>query len=173
VGTLGKPNFAVIDHGSRSIELVTYAAHAYRWSVFNLGYGIAFHRFFRPAKTFAEASDNYRQVLTPYFASAVFMKNREGYVGVEMEHVVRKLLSLDRADDVLISLETVSRKIASLRAISENDFEALKGVKNIDAILPRLIVLEQTLATFGYREMRVFERELGVGLIVEKGIQRR
>jgi hypothetical protein len=101
------------------------------------------------------------------------MKNREGYVGVEMEHVVRKLLSLDRADDVVISLETVSRKIASLKAISENDFEALKGVKNIDAILPRLIVLEQTLATFGYREMRVFERELGVGLIVEKGIQRR
>jgi exopolyphosphatase/pppGpp-phosphohydrolase len=173
VGTLGKPNFAVIDHGSRSIELVTYAAHGYQWRVFNLGYGIAFHRFFRPAKTFAEASDNYRQVVAPYFASAGFMKNRDGYVGVEMEHVVRKLLSLARADDVVISLETVSRKLASLRAMSENDFEALKGVKNIDAILPRLIVMEQTLATFGYREMQVFERELGVGLIVEKGVQRR
>jgi hypothetical protein len=43
-------------------------------------------------------------------------------------------------------------------------------VTNIDAVLPRIVVLEQTLVTFGYREMQVFERELGVGLIVEKGI---
>jgi exopolyphosphatase/pppGpp-phosphohydrolase len=173
VGTLGKRNFAVIDNGSRSIELVTYAAQGYQWSVFNLGYWIAFQQFFQPARTFAEANDRYRQVLAPYLLSAGFMKNRDGYVGVEMQHVVRHLLSRDWADGVLISLDTVSRKIAALRAMPEIEFSQLKKVKNIDAILPRLVVLDQTLITFGYREMRVFERELGVSLIVEKGIQQK
>lgn len=173
VGTLGRRNFAVIDNGSRSIELVTYAAHGYQWSVFNLGYGIAFQQFFQPATTFAEANDRYRQALAPYLLSASFMTKRDGYVGVEMEHAVRNLLSLDRADEVLISLDTVSKKMVALRAMSENEFMKLKNVKNIDAILPRLVVLEQTLITFGYGEMEVFERELGVGLIVEKGIQQK
>jgi len=171
VGTLGKQNFAVVDNGSRSIELVTYTARGYQWSAFNLGYVIAFQRFFQPATTFAEANDSYRQVLAPYLRSASFMKGRDGYVGIEMEHVVRNLLSLDRADEVSISLDTVSRKMAALRAMSENEFRKLKNVKNIDAILPRLVVMEQTLIKFGYREMEVFERELGVSLIVEKGIQ--
>ena len=170
VGALGKPNFAVIDNGSRTIELVTRAASDYQWSIFNLGYRIAFQRFFEPAKTFAEADDGYRQVLAPYLVSAGFMKNRDGYAGVEMEDVARYLLSQDRVDGVLISLDTVSRKMAALKAMPEVEFSELKKVKNIDEILPRLVVLEQTLITFGYREIQVFERELGVGLIVEKGV---
>ena len=171
VGTLGKPNLAVVDTGSRSIELVTYAEGRYQWSVFNLGYRIAFQQFFQPARTFAEANDRYRQVLAPYLLSAGFMKNRDGYVGVDMDYVARYLLSQDRVDGVLISLDTVSRKIAALSAMPEVEFSQLKKVKNIDEILPRLVVLEQTLITFGYRESQVFERELGVSLIVEKGIQ--
>jgi len=55
--------------------------------------------------------------------------------------------------------------------MSEVEFSELMAVNNIDEILPRLVVLEQTLITFGYREIQVFERELGVGLIVEKGVQ--
>ena len=171
VGTLGQRNFAVVDNGSRTIELVTYAARGYQWSVFNLGYRIAFQQFFQPARTFEEANDRYRQVLAPHLLSAAFMKNRDGYAGVELEGVARYLLSQDRVDGVLISLDTVSRKIAALRAMSEDEFGQLKKVKDIDEILPRLVVLEQTLTTFGYREIQVFERELGVGLIVEKGIQ--
>jgi exopolyphosphatase/pppGpp-phosphohydrolase len=173
VGTLGKRNFAVIDNGSRSIELVSEGARGYQSSVFNLGYWIAFQQFFQPAKTFAEANDRYRHVLAPHLLSASFMKNRGGYVGVEMQHVARYLLSLDWADGVSVSLDTVSRKMAALGALPEVEFSQLKKVKNIDAILPRLVVLEQTLITFGYREFRVFERELGVGLIVEKGIQQK
>jgi len=73
-------------------------------------------------------------------------------------------------DGALISLDTVSRKIATLRAMPEVEFSQLKKMKDIDEILPRLVVLEQTLITFGYREIQVFERELGVGLIVEKGV---
>ena len=170
VGTLGKSNFAVIDNGSRSIELVTHSPSGYQWDVFNLGYRIAFQQFFAPARTFAEADDGYRRELARYLLSAGFMKNRDGYMSVEMEDVARYLLAQDRVDGVLISLDMVSRKIAALRAMSEVEFSQLKNVKGIDQILPRLVVLEQTLITFGYREIQVFERELGVGLIVEKGL---
>jgi exopolyphosphatase / guanosine-5'-triphosphate,3'-diphosphate pyrophosphatase len=171
VGTLGQQNFAVIDNGSRTIELVTSSASGYRWSVFHLGFRIAFQQFFQPARTFAEANDRYRQALAPNLLSAGFMKGRAGYAGVEMEAAARYVLSQHRVDGVWISLDTVSRKIAELRAMAEDEFSRLKKVKEIDEILPRLVVLEQTLITFGYREIRVFERELGVGLIVEKGIQ--
>ena len=102
-------------------------------------------------------------------SSADFMKNQGGYAGVEMEDVARYLLSQDRVDGVLITLDTVSRKIAALKAMTEVEFSQLKKVKDIDEILPRLVVLEQTLTRFGYREIQVFERELGVGLIVERG----
>ena len=87
-----------------------------------------------------------------------------------MKDAARYLLSQDQVDGVLISLDTVTRKMAALRVMPEGEFSQLKKVKNIDEILPRLVVLEQTLITFGYREIQVFERELGVGLIVEKGV---
>jgi exopolyphosphatase/pppGpp-phosphohydrolase len=170
VGTNGKPNFAVMDNGSRSIELVTYSASGYQWDVFNLGYRIAFQRFFEPARTFMEADVGYRKELARHLSSAGFMRSRDGYMGVEMEDVARYLLAQDRVDGVLIPLDMVSRKIATLRAMSEVEFSQLKQAKDIDQILPRLVVLEQTLITFGYREIQVFERELGVGLIVEKGL---
>jgi exopolyphosphatase/pppGpp-phosphohydrolase len=171
VGSLGKPNLAVIDSGSRSIELATYAAQGYQWHAFNLGYGIAFQQFFKPARTFADANARYRESLAPFLLSASFMKNRNGYVGNGMAPVARYLLSLDRVDGVSMALDTVSTKITTLRAMPEIEFRNLKNVENIDEVLPRLVLLEQTLITFGYREMQVFERELGVGLIVEKGIQ--
>jgi hypothetical protein len=96
------------------------------------------------------------------------MKNRDGFAGVEMEDVARYLLSQDRVDGVLITLDKVSRKIAALKAMTDVEFSQLNNVKDIDEILPRLVVLEQALITFGYREIQVFERELGVGLIVER-----
>jgi exopolyphosphatase/pppGpp-phosphohydrolase len=170
VGTLGQHNFAVIDNGSRTIELVTYA-NGYQWNAFHLGYRIAFQEFFQASRTFTEANDRFREALAPYLVRADFMKNRHGYAGVEMEDVARYILSQDQVDGVRISLDTVSKKITGLRAMSEAEFGELKKVKNIDEILPRLVVLEQTLITFGYREIQVFERELGVGLIVEKGIR--
>ena len=108
--------------------------------------------------------------LARHLSTASFMKNRDGYMGVEMEDVARYLLAQDRVDGALISLDMVSRRIATLRAISEVEFSQLKQERDIDQILPRLVVLEQTLMTFGYREIQVFERELGVGLIVEKGL---
>ena len=171
VGTLGQRDFAVIDNGSRTIELVTYSSNGYQWSVFHLGYRIAFQQFFQPAATFADAHDQFRGAIAPHLLRADFMKSRRGYAGVEMEDVARYILSQDRVDGVRISLDTISGKIAALRNLSAADFSELKKMKNIDEVLPRLVVLEQTLMTFGYREIQVFERELGVGLIVEKSIQ--
>lgn len=171
VGALGQQNFAVIDNGSRTIEMVTYAGNRYQWVLFHLGYRIAFQQFFQSADTFAEAHDQFRGGLAPYLLRANFMKNRRGYAGVEMEDVARYLLSQERVDGVRISLDVVSQRIAALRAMSAVEFGELKKVKNIDEILPRLVVLEQTLMAFGYREIEVFERELGVGLIVEIATQ--
>ena len=116
VGPLGQPNFAVIDNGSRTIELVTHSARGYQWAIFNLGYRVAFQQFFQPAKTFAEANDGYRQALARDLLSADFLQDRGGYAGVEMEDVARYLLSQDRVDGVLITLDTVSRKIAALKS---------------------------------------------------------
>jgi len=113
VGTLGTGNFAVIDNGSRTIELVASSARGYQWSIFQLGHWIAFQQFFQPAGTFAEASERYHQELSPHLLAADFMKNRDGYAGVEMSDVARYLLSQDRVDGVRLSLETVSKKICT------------------------------------------------------------
>jgi hypothetical protein len=138
-----------------------------------LGYRIAFQEFFRPAATFADAHEQFRSAIAPHLLRADFMKRRLGYAGVEMEDVARYILSQERVDGVRISLDTISAKIAALRKLPPADFSELKKMKNIDEVLPRLVVLEQTLMTFGYGEIQVFERELGVGLIVEKSIQLR
>jgi len=66
VGTLGTGNFAVIDNGSRTIELVASSVRGYQWSILQLGYRIAFQQFFQPAATFAEASERYHQELSPH-----------------------------------------------------------------------------------------------------------
>src|SRR5262245_18023826 len=51
VGALGRDGYAVIDNGSRSVELVTKEGGQFRYSVFNLGYRLAYDSFF------ADASD--------------------------------------------------------------------------------------------------------------------
>ena len=66
----------------------------------------------------------------------------DGYVGVEMQHVARYLLSLDRADEVMVPLDTVTNKMTALRALPKVEFSQLKKAKNIEAILPRLVVME-------------------------------
>ena len=64
VSTLGKPNFAVIDNGSRSIELVTrtrqtgISGMSLIWAI-----GLLFEQFFEPAKSFADAHAGYSKAL--------------------------------------------------------------------------------------------------------------
>ena len=49
VGSLGQDGFAVVDNGSRSIELVSQESRVQRYVVFNLGYRIAYETFFAAA----------------------------------------------------------------------------------------------------------------------------
>lgn len=49
VGSLGADRYAVIDNGSRSVELVARDGGAPRHSVFNLGYRLAHGKFFAKA----------------------------------------------------------------------------------------------------------------------------
>ena len=48
-GSLGRDGYAVIDNGSRSIELVSRPAGVLRYQVFNLGYRVAYETFFAKA----------------------------------------------------------------------------------------------------------------------------
>ena len=129
--------------------------------------GLRFSSFFNLQKHLPRRADGYRQALARDLLSADFMKNRGGDAGLKWR-IWPSTLSQDRVHGVLITLDTVSRKIAALKAMTEVEFSQLKKVKDIDEILPRLVVLEQTLTRFGYREIQVFERELGVGLIVKR-----
>ena len=47
VGSLGQDGYAVIDNGSRSIELVSKEGRAPRYVVFNLGYRLAYETVLR------------------------------------------------------------------------------------------------------------------------------
>lgn len=49
VGSLGRDGYAVIDHGSRSVELVSKPGGALQHLVFDLGYRIAYDTFFAKA----------------------------------------------------------------------------------------------------------------------------
>ena len=49
VGSLGRDGYAVIDHGSRTIELVSRDAGTSRHAVSSLGYRLAYEKFFAAA----------------------------------------------------------------------------------------------------------------------------
>ena len=51
VGSLGRDDYAVIDHGSRSIELVSRGAEALRYTVSTLDRRIAYEKFFADEAT--------------------------------------------------------------------------------------------------------------------------
>ena len=62
VGSLGQDGYAVIDNGSRSIELVSQRGRGPRYMVFNLGYRIAHEMFFAATRI-------RRQPLSPFAIS--------------------------------------------------------------------------------------------------------
>jgi hypothetical protein len=53
------------------------------------------------------------------------------------------------------------------------DFVTLKRKKDIDRALPRLVVAATLTEDFGYSQLLLTERELGVGLIIEAGLRPR
>ncbi len=170
VGSLGRDGFAVIDNGSRSIELVARPGGTVQHRVFNLGYRVAYEQFFANASDPAAAIRSFRERLQSETSAAPFMKGQQALVGVEFMEMADVLFE-DVPDGHVFTLADLQ---ARLEAISSAPaaFAELKRRKDIDRALPRLVVAVDMMETFGYRELSMTSRQLGSGLIIERGLQR-
>lgn len=76
-GSLGRAGYAVIDNGSRSIELVSRPAGVLRYQVFNLGYRVAYETFFAKAERAEPAVAAFRGELLQRAGKAPFDERNE------------------------------------------------------------------------------------------------
>ena len=173
VGSLGQEGYAIIDNGSRSIELVSKEARASRYSVFNLGYRVAYEKFFAAARDANGAFTAFRDELRQQAAKASFMKGKKTLVGLEFGDMVEILFKPVGAEVRALTLQELKRKVNEIAALPPIEFQALKKTKDIDRALPRLVVAAFLTEEFGYTELELTERELGTGLIIEAGANRR
>jgi exopolyphosphatase/pppGpp-phosphohydrolase len=173
VGSLGQDGYAVIDNGSRSVELVAQQAGALRYSVFNLGYRVAFETFFAKAADPAAAVAAFRDRLTPEAAKAPFMKGRKKLVGVEFGDMIEVLFTPGTIEGRVLSLEELKRRLHQITTSSASEFQTLKQKADIDRALPRLVAAVVLTEAFGYAALELTARELGAGLIIEAGLRQR
>ena len=109
VGSLGEDGLAVIDNGSRTIELVAQQGGVRQHSVSNLGYRLAYEQFFAPAKEASTAVARFRQVLEEEAARATFMRGRKKLVGVEFSDMIEVLFEKGAVDGRVLSTERPQR----------------------------------------------------------------
>lgn len=168
-GSLGQPGHAVIDNGSRSIELVANSGEL-RHHVFNLGYRIAYEEFFARAAHPVAAVAAFRERLMLEFDKASFMRGQSRLVGVEFMEMAEVLFA-PVADGHVYSLRELRDRLDAVLA-NPGGFEALKRTNDIDRALPRLVVAVTLMERFGYAELSLTSRQLGTGLIIEAGPRR-
>jgi len=171
VGALGRDGYAVVDNGSRSIELVSREGGVHRYLVVNLGYRVAYERFFAPTDDPAAASIAFRDRLREESSSARFVTGKKKLVGVEFGDMADVLFPAAELEGRIFTLETLKRRLTEITS-SGAEFSALKQKKGIDTALPRLVVAVFVLEEFGYSQLELTERELGSGLIIEAGMKR-
>jgi len=171
VGSLGRDGYAVIDNGSRSIELVARDRGAYRYVVFNLGYRVAYESFFSEATDAMQASRAFDTRLKQEAARAPFMKGQQKLVGVEFGDMVDVLFAPGALEGRVLTLQALQDKLLEITTGGPGAFATLKRKQNIDRALPRLIVAVSMMEAFGYAQLELTERELGAGLIIEAGLQ--
>ena len=169
VGSLGRDGYAVIDHGSQSIELVSKDAAALRYAVFNLGYRIAYEKFFAASGDPAAAVDAYRGQLRLEASRAPFMKGKSKLVGLEFGDMIEVLFEPGALEGRVLTLQQLRARLAQITASGPTGFTMLKKKKDIDRALPRLVAAEFLTGAFGYSSLELTERELGAGLIIEAG----
>jgi exopolyphosphatase/pppGpp-phosphohydrolase len=167
VGSLGRDGYAVIDNGSRSIELVSKAGGALQHSVFNLGYRIAYEQFFAHADDPKAAIEALRARLLEEAAKAPFMKGQSQLVGLEFMEMAEVLFG-PVTDGHVYGLRDLRERLDAISS-KPTEFEALKRTKNIDRALPRLVVAVTLMESFGYEELSLTSWQLGAGLIIEAG----
>jgi hypothetical protein len=174
VGSLGQAGYAVIDNGSRSIELVSREPDREpRHSVFNLGYRIAYAEYFEaaadPAGAIRAFGDRLRQAAA---AAAPFMKGQQKLVGVEFEEMAEVLFPPAETEGRVFALETLQQRLHEIAVSGPEAFATLRAQKDIDRALPRLVVAATLAEAFGYSALELTARELGTGLIIEAGLRR-
>jgi exopolyphosphatase/pppGpp-phosphohydrolase len=169
VGSLGQANFAVIDNGSRSIELVADDGGNLHHRVFNLGYRVAFDRFFAGASDPAAAIADFREELDKELAGAGFMRSKRKLVGLEFGEMADLLFPPAENEGRVFTREQLRQRLNAIAQLSAGDFERLKQTEEIDHALPRLVVAEFVTEAFGYPQLELTRRELGSGLIIEAG----
>jgi Ppx/GppA phosphatase family len=169
VGSLGQDGHAVIDNGSRSIELVSKDRGELRHHVANLGYRVAYETFFERTADPAAAVGAFQEQLRQHAAKAPFMKGMRRLVGVEFGEMADGLFDKAPVEGRTFPLATLKARLAKITGGSADAFQALKTTKDIDRSLPRLVVAVTVMEAFGYTELALTERELGAGLIIEAG----
>jgi len=172
-GALGRDGYAVIDNGSRSIELVSRPAGVLRYQVFNFGYRVAYEAFFAKADGAATAAAAFRSQLLQQASMAPFMKGMKTLVGVEFGEMAAGLFPPAPLEGRVLTVAQLKQKLQEITAMSPAAFRELKTRKDIDRALPRLIAAATLTEAFGYAEILLTERELGAGLIIEAGITAR
>lgn len=173
VGTLGQDGHAVIDNGSRSVELVSRHGDTLRYLVFNLGYRVAYERFFAAAPDPVAAIAAFRDHLKLHAAQAAFMKGRKGLVGIEFGEMVEELFAPAAVEGRVFTREELAHRLQTIASLRPPEFEVFKKQKDMDRALPRLVVAAFFTEAFGYTHFALTERELGAGLIIEAGLRRR
>ncbi len=172
VGSLGRDDHAVIDNGSRSIELVSRpSGGVLRHHVFNLGYRVGYDTFFAAASDPAAAIDRFRNQLRQQTARASFMKGMKTLVGVEFAEMANALFGAAPVEGRVLTLAQLKQKQDDIARATPAQFAAMKKTKDIDRALPRLVVAVTLTEDFGYSQLHLTERELGVGLIIEAGMR--
>ena len=140
VGSLGRDGYAVIDNGSRSIELVSKESSAPRYLVFNLGYRLAYEKFFAAAEDPKAASLAFRDRLRQEASKATFMKGKRKLVGVEFGEMMEVLFEPAVLEGRVVTLQALKQKLHEIATSGAGAFEVLKKRKDIDRALPRLVV---------------------------------
>jgi exopolyphosphatase/pppGpp-phosphohydrolase len=168
VGSLGQSQFAVIDNGSRSIELVADDRGRRPHLVFNLGYRVAFERFFADEADAAAGVANMRDALDKQIPRAAFMKGRVKVVGVEFGDMVEVLFGGD-VEGRTLTHQQLEERLRAITSLDREGFARLKQTDDLDRALPRLVVALWVIEAFGYPQLELTRRELGTGLIIEAG----
>ena len=173
VGSLGRSDDAVVDNGSRSIELVARHGGELKYVVPSLGYRVAYERFFARATDPAAATRDFRAALRKELTNAAFMKGKRRLVGVEFAEMAAGLFDSTPVEGRVFALPQLTRRLAEITALPPADFDAFKKKKDIDRALPRLVAAVTIAEEFEYPALVLTARELGAGLIIEAELKRR
>ena len=169
-GSLGRDGYAVIDNGSRSIELVARESGVLHYVVFNLGYRVAYEQFFAPATDAVQAYRDFEARLKQEASRAPFMKGKQKLVGVEFGDMADVLFPPAELEGRVLRIDTLRDKLREVTTMRPDAFEVLKNKQDIDRALPRLVVAVSMMEAFGYAQLELTKRELGAGLIIEAGL---